>query len=96
MFLKFCVVYNVQYLCPSIIDILMYIQFLKNSFASHVSVKNYVSGARTWIQQHNGSVHSFDTLEVKQMFAAVDSSSQHVPSPAYPLSANDIKRVCDL
>lgn len=87
--------YNVTYLAPPIIDLLMYIQFLKNSFASHVSVKNYVSGARTWILQHKGIVHSFEAFEVKQMFAAIDSTSTHVPSPAYPLTTAHVKSVCD-
>lgn len=95
LLLKFCVVYNVQCLNPSIIDVLMFIQFLKNSFASHVSVKNYVSGARTWVAHHKGCCNSFDTPEVKQMFAAVDAVSDHVVTPAYPLSASDIKIVCD-
>lgn len=95
LFLKFCVTYNVQHLSPSVIDLLMFIQFLKNSFASPVSVKNYMSGARTWILQHRGYIQSFESIEVKQMFAALDSTSQHVPSPAYPLSSTDIKTVCD-
>lgn len=73
----------------------MFIQFLKNSFSSSVSVKNYVSGARTWVLQHKGSTNGFDSHEVKQMFAAVDVTSHHIPSPAYPLTSNDIKLVCD-
>lgn len=95
LYLRFCVVYGVQFLNPTVIDILMFIQFLKNSFASQVSVKNYVSGARTWIAQHKGSVHSFESNEVKQMFAGLDSVSTHVITPAYPLSVNDIKTICD-
>lgn len=95
LYLKFCVAYNVFYLSPLIIDLIMYIQFLKNSFASEISVKNYVSGARTWVLHHNGCVKSFDSIEVKQMFAGIDACSKHVPSPAYPLTASDIKTVCD-
>lgn len=95
LYLKFCVLYDVNYLSPSIIDLLMYVQFLKNSFASEVSVKNYISGARTWVLHHKGFVNSFDSIEVKQMFAAVTATSRHVPSPAYPLTAHDIKLVCD-
>lgn len=74
---------------------MMYVQFLKNSFASQVSVKNYVSGARTWILLHQGCVASFDSIEVKQMFAAIDATSLHVPTPAYPLTADVIKLICD-
>lgn len=73
----------------------MFIQFLKNSFASPVSVKNYMSGARTWIAQHKGTPHGFDSLEVKQMCAAVDATSNHVPSPTYPLKNSDVRTVCD-
>lgn len=94
LYLKFCVSYNVPYLSPPIIDLMMYIQFLKNSFVSQVSVKNYVSGARTWVLQHQGTIFSFDSIEVKQMLAAIDATSVHVPSPAYPLTSSDIKQVC--
>lgn len=95
MYLKFCVVYNVEYFTPPIIDLLMYIQFLKNSFASEMSVKNYMSGARTWVLLHNGAVTSFDSIEVKQMFAAIDATSNHVPNPAFALTSDHIKLVCD-
>lgn len=95
LYLRFCVAYDVNYLAPTVIDILMYIQLLKNSFASQISVKNYVSGARTWILHHKGSVLSFEAAEIKQMLAAVDVTSQHVPCPAYPLSPSDVKLVCD-
>lgn len=95
VYLKFCVMYGIQYLHPTIIDTMMFIQFLKNSYASPVTVKNYVSGARTWILQHKGSVVNFDSIEVKQMFAALDARSEHVPVPAYPLPSHDIKNVCD-
>lgn len=74
---------------------MMFIQFLKNSFASQVSVKNYISGARTWVLQHRGYVNSFDSIEIKQMFAAVDATSTHVPSPAYPLTTSHVKCICD-
>lgn len=73
----------------------MYIQFLKNSFASEVSVKNYISGARTWVLQHNGNVFAFDSIEVRQMFSALVSTSRHIPSPAFPLNPSHVKTVCD-
>lgn len=73
----------------------MYIQFLKNSFSSPSSVKNYVSGSRIWIVQHAGNPSSFDSLEVKEMLNAVSTLSTHVPMQAYPLTPNDIRSVCD-
>lgn len=54
-----------------------------------------MSGARTWILQHRGSTVAFESIEIKQMFSAIDSMSCHTPSPAYPLSAENIKTVCD-
>lgn len=54
-----------------------------------------MSGARTWVVQHMGLTCSFDSFEVKQMFAAVDNTNHHVPCPAYPLSSSHIKMVCD-
>lgn len=53
-YVKFAVLYNVDYLSPSPTHVCMYAQYLANKFASVSSVKNYMSGARTWILDHGG------------------------------------------
>lgn len=94
MFVKFCILYRVAYFNPTIPDLIMYIQFLRNSFSSPSSVKNYVSGSKIWIVQHAGNVSSFDSLEVKEMLNAVTNLSTHVPLQAYPLAPQDVRSIC--
>lgn len=73
----------------------MYLQFLKNSFASTVSIKNYLSGAKYWISHHGGNIKSFESHEVKEMLSAVSTLSNHVPTQAYPITSQDVKKICD-
>lgn len=94
-FLKFSLYYHVNFLAPGLVDLLMYSQFLANSFASPVSVRNYLSGAKVWITLHNGVTSAFDTFQLRQMLTGVSSTSTHVPKSAPPLLASDVKVICD-
>lgn len=94
-FVKFALCYNVEFLAPSVVDLLMYSQFLANSFASTASVRNYLSGAKVWIVLHNGCISAFETFQLKQMISGVASTSTHVPKSAPPLVASDVKLICD-
>lgn len=73
----------------------MYIQYLKNSFRSPGTVKNYLSGSRNWISHHGGNPSSYDSNEVKEMFSAISTLCNHVPTQAYPFTPQDIRTVCD-
>lgn len=95
LYVKFALYYNFNFLFPHVVDILMYTQFLKNSFNSPISVKNYISGAKGWVVRHNGNLNAFESVEVKEMLSAVVNISTHVPMPASPLTPDQIKTICD-
>lgn len=63
----------------------MYVQWLANSLSSPSSIKNYLSGAKTWVLEHAGNVSSFTTYEVGQMMKSITKHSSHVVKRAAPL-----------
>lgn len=94
LFLKFALVYNVNYLNPSPIEAAWYVQFLANTYKSVTTVKNYVSGAKTWISQHNGNPSAFANSQVQEVVKGVSKKSEHIPSPAFPLTPQHVRVIC--
>lgn len=88
------VMYNFQYLNPSINQLAMYCQFLGNTFPAPSTIRNYVSGARSWVYLHGGNVSPFLAPEMATMAKAIKEKSLHVPSPALPLTPTHLKVVC--
>lgn len=93
-YIKFMLTYNLNYLAPTVADVSMYAQFLVNSFSSPATVKNYISGAKTWTQHHLGNISSFESPQLATLVKSFVSSSEHVPTQAAPLSPADIKNIC--
>lgn len=93
-YIRFMIIYNFDYLNPSVAEISMYTQFLANSHSSPATVRNYLSGAKTWVQHHLGNIFPFQSYELSNMVKSVTSASDHVPSQALPLSPKDIKIIC--
>lgn len=94
-YIQFCVYYDVNPLYPNISQLCMYAQYLSNSHASPRTVKNYMSGARTWVCEHSGSVICFDSHDVSQIVKGFAKRSQHVPARAFPLSISHILIISD-
>lgn len=90
-YITFCVIYQVDPLSPTSSELCMYVQYLKNSFAAPTTVKNYLSGARTWIGEHGGNLNPFSTLEYHQLTAGITKRTVHVPRRAAPLEWHHIK-----
>lgn len=86
LYIKFMVAYGLNYLSPEISDLAMYYQFLSNTFKSPATVKNHVSGAKTWVQLHQGNIQHFVAQELGLMSKSIVERSEHVPNPAAPLS----------
>lgn len=63
----------------------MYVQWLANTHSSPSSIKNYLSGAKTWVLEHIGDIASFVSHEVSQMIKSVTKHSQHVVRRAAPI-----------
>lgn len=71
----------------------MYVQYLKNSFAAPTTVKNYLSGARTWLAEHGGDLSHFTSPEYRQLTGGLTKRSHHIPSRAAPLGWNHIQHI---
>lgn len=71
----------------------MYCQYLANNHVAISSVKNYLSGARTWVHEHLGNTAAFMSTELALMIKSVSKKSQHVTKRAQPLSYDDIRYV---
>lgn len=76
----------------------MYVQWLANNHSSPSSIKNYLSGAKSWVSEHKGCIDSFLSHEVAQMFKSVNKHSQHVvrrAAPLFPPHLVTISSFCD-
>lgn len=88
------VTYSFPYLQPSINQLAMYSQFLANTFPAPSTIKNYISGARTWVQLHDGNIAAFLAPEMATMVKSIKDNSTHVVSQAQPLTPSHIKIIC--
>lgn len=93
-FLTFALAYNLDYLAPTISDLVMYTRFMANSYASPSSTKNYLSGAKYWVITHDGDASAFSSIEVGEILKAVVAESKHVPLQAPPVLPSDIRIIC--
>lgn len=93
-YLSFAVMYKVPFLAPSVTQACMYLQLLANKHAAPTTIKNYISGARTWIQEHAGYVDSFLSPQFTQLLKGLVKKSTHVPRQAPALSPDHIKIIC--
>lgn len=92
-YLTFAVKYNVPYLFPNTVHVCMYSQYLANKFDSLSSVKNYLSGARTWVLEHGGDSQGFICHEQSTMIKSLSKLSTHVVKRAAPLSLHHVSLI---
>lgn len=95
-YLKFTIPYQVTALAPSVTHVCLYTQYLINSFAAPRTVRNYISGARSWLLEHGGDVSSFESPVAIQLLKGLVKQSQHVPLRAEPLSWVHIRHIIDV
>lgn len=93
-YINFCLIYDVDYLSPSRLDVAMYLKYLANMHKAPTTVKNYLSGARHWVNFHRGSDLPFASSEVASVTKSIVDNTKHVPSQAYPLSPLEIRTIC--
>ena len=60
----------------------MYVQYLANLHKNIRSVKNYVSGAKSYVRHVAGDCSPFDSYVLTNLIKGVARLSSHVPSPA--------------
>lgn len=95
-FIKFSILHQVDYLHPSVTQACKYAQYLANKLAAPGSIKNYISGARTWLNEHYGSIQGFVAPQLAQLVKGYVKNSSHIPSRAQPLEPHHIKAICKL
>lgn len=93
-YIRFSVLYQVDFLNPSMIHACMYAQYLANAFKTVSSVKNYLSGARTWIYEHGGYPQAFNTSQVEAMVKSIAKRSAHIVKRAFPLTVQHLSVIC--
>lgn len=93
IYLTFATCYKFDYLNPSPLNATMFIQYLANSFTSPASIKNVLSGARTWINNHMGSPLAFDSPPAQELLRKLSATSEHVPTPALPISEIELDTI---
>lgn len=94
-YITFAVQYQFDPLQPSSGNLCMYIQFVKNSQLVPTTIKNYLSGTKTWLAEHGGNLAPFSSFEYQQMYAGISKRSEHVPKRAAPLTPAHIRAIVD-
>lgn len=90
-YVKFAVLCNnVLPLHPTELQLCMYAQYLKNLHPCPRTIKNYISGAKTWVAEHGGSVQPFFSRDLDQLTKGYSKNSDHVPKRALPLSVSHL------
>ena len=93
-YLLFMTAYGFDYLTPTMTPALLYIQCLVNSLKSMTSVRNYLSGARTYITMLGGDATSLSSPLVNTVLRGATRLSPHVPRPAQPIHRSRLLRLC--
>ena len=63
-----------------------YIEYLTSFLSSPQTIRNYVSGVRTWHLRIAGHSAALDSPQVKDMFRAIDRTLRHVPDRKLPIT----------
>lgn len=72
----------------------MYVQWLANNLSAPSSIKNYLSGAKSWVLEHQGSIVSFLSSELGQMVKSITKHSTHIVHRAAPLFPRHLSIIC--
>lgn len=93
-YIKFALTYKVPYLHPSVTQTCMYAQHLANKHSAPSSIRNYLSGAKTWISEHAGYIHPFVSPQLGLLVKGFVKNSTHIPDRAAPLLPHHIRAIC--
>ena len=90
----FMLAYDFDYVSPSLTSCLLYIQCLANSFKNMTSVRNYLSGAKTFLTAAGGDPAPLSAPLVATVIRGAARLSTHVASPAPPLGRDALLGLC--
>ena len=95
-YVAFCLKADKEPLHPDLSSILHYIQLLGNSFKSLTSVKNYLSGAKTFIRTSGGTTHVFASPAITDLLRGLNRLSTHTTLQAPPVSTSQLRGLFDV
>lgn len=93
-YVKFSLLYRFHHLYPSLTNVCMYAQHLANKHAAPSSTRNYLSGAKTWVLEHDGHYQPFLSPQLGSLVKGFVKNSSHVPARAEPLLPHHIRFLC--
>ena len=95
LYIRFCLTHGLDYFNPSVFTISLFAQYLANFFKAPATWRNYISGAKTWLQAQGGESAAFTSAAFQAVVRGATRSSNHVPHQAPPISPGDVKIICD-
>lgn len=93
-YVRFSLIYRFHHLQPTVTNVCMYAQFLANKHAAPTSVRNYLSGAKTWVVEHQVYHQLFLAPQLASLVKGFVKNSTHVPARAEPLLPHHIRLLC--
>lgn len=72
-------------------SVTMYARFLGNSFNAPATLKNYLSGAKLWVEHHLGDARAFLAHPQADVLKRPPFSLNHVVNRAYPLNTSELQ-----
>ena len=94
-FIKFCLQNDYSYLYPSLVQTCCFIQHLANIMSAPATVRNYISGVKSWLVAHGGDPAPFNSPEAQAVTKGAARLSSHIPSKAPALTPQDIMCIAD-
>lgn len=92
----FCAYYRYKLFPCSSHKLCEYVCFISRSLTSFASVKNYLSGLKTWSQILNFNVQAFSSSELRLTLRGLHNCNNHVPRSKLPLLPFDLMRIVQL
>ena len=93
---SFMITYGYELLNPSPTAVLLFSQCLANSMKDTRSVRNYLSGAKTYVLGAGGDISAFNTPLLPILIKGLSNISRHVETQAPPIPKYYLLLLCDL
>ena len=92
-YVRFMILHGALPLEPSVYDALQFVSSLYTSLSSPGSIRNAISGARSWILDHQGFPAALDSSAVRRLCRGGDKQSSHMVRAAPPLTPPLLQQV---
>ena len=92
-YIRFMKGHHAPTLNPGVYDVLQFVTSLYSALLSPGSIKNAISGARSWVLENQGDVSAFSSPSIKRLCKGGDALSSHCSSIAPPLTPNLLQSV---